>query len=260
MDRLDQYYTNPQYAEQCVRQLDELYDLSKHGIVEPSAGAGAFVKPLRALGHKPTALDLDPKSHGIRRADFLQSRWWPRSDRIAVVGNPPFGFASNTAIRFFNRAAEHASVIAFILPRTFRKASIQDKLDRNFSLAYDEDVPTRSFILEGSPHDVPCCWQIWEWSERKRPIAKTPDVSNIIQYVPAHQADFGLRRVGGRAGSVLRLEDGPYSERTTYFIRAMRNDAAKLLGGIDWSRIRNSTAGVRSISKKEIATELKKVV
>ena len=259
---LDQFYTRPGLARHYVESLSRQYDLSGVSIVEPSAGAGAFVRPLLEQGLNVSAWDLEPRSACVKQGDFLAGNGtvFPDSDRIAVIGNPPFGFASNVAIRFFNRAAEQASLIAFIVPRTFRKVSIQDKLDRHFWLVHDEDVPAKSFLRNGRPHDVPCAWQVWEWRERKRPITPTPDVSGVIAYVGAERADFGLRRVGGRAGAVLPMEEGPYNPRTTYFLHAVRPDAADLLEEIDWTYIRNSTAGVRSISKREVALELARVM
>ena len=49
------------------------------------------------------------------------------------LGNPPFGKNCSLAIKFFNKAAEFADLIAFIIPRTFKRISIQNKLNLNFS-------------------------------------------------------------------------------------------------------------------------------
>ena len=261
MKNLDQFYTNPKLAKKYVDFLLNKYRLKKMDVVEPSAGTGAFVNPLREQGVTVSAMDLEPKAPGIKKGNFLVGKLEVGERPVAVIGNPPFGRQSNMAVRFFNRAAENnASLIAFIVPRTFRKISIQDKLDKNFWLIHDSDVPGRAFIRNGTPHDVPCAWQVWKRQEKKRPEVPTPDVSGIIRYVSVAAADFALRRVGGRAGIVLPLDNGEkYSPSSTFFIHAVRHDAAKLLSSIDWSDIRNSTAGVRSISKREIALELTKV-
>ena len=260
MKQLDQFYTHPEVAARFVASLADRYDLGGMEVLEPSAGEGAFFFPLRELGLSVRGIDLEPRAPGIVQGDFLLSAHWPECDRIAVVGNPPFGFASSMAIRFFNKAAEHASLIAFIVPRTFRKISVADKLNRNFWLAHDEDVPSHSFLLNGKPHDVPCAWQVWEYRTRRRPVCETPDVSRIIRYTNQRAADFAVRRVGGRAGAVLPLSKGPYSEQSTYFINAVRPDAEELMAGINWNTVRNSTAGVRSVSKREIAIELSRRV
>lgn len=260
MKNLDQFYTSPELAEDYVDFLLDNYQLEEMDVVEPSAGSGAFVAPLTRQGLKVQAIDLDPKVPGIRKGDFLSDDIKTGERAVAVVGNPPFGKQSTMAVRFFNKAAQDASLIAFIVPRTFRKISVQDKLDRNFWLVHDSNVPDRAFVKDGNPHDVPCAWQVWEWKEKQRPVIPTPDVSGIIRYVTASIADFALRRVGGRAGAVLPLDNGEtYSPSSTFFIHAVRHDAANLLRSIDWTHIRSSTAGVRSVSKREIALELAKV-
>ena len=62
-----------------------------------------------------------------------------KTKRYLVVGNPPFGKISSIAIKFFNKSAEYADCIAFIIPRTFKRVSVQNKLNLNFHLMYNED-------------------------------------------------------------------------------------------------------------------------
>lgn len=257
MKNLDQFYTQPQLAERYIAALAERYDFSGVALVEPAAGAGAFVLPARRRGWSITAIDVEPQSAAVRPGDFLNGFAWPAAARIAVIGNPPFGFASSMAIRFFNQAAARAELIAFIVPRTFRKVSVREKLNAHFWLVHDEDVPRRAFLFAGRPHDVPCAWQVWEYRECPRPPAPAPDIRHLIEFTEPGQADFALRRVGGRAGAILPLGDGQtYSASSTYFIRAVDERAQEYLSRIDWERIRNATAGVRSVSKREIAIEL----
>ena len=256
MKKLDQFYTKPTLAAEYVRYLEQRYPLAVMDIVEPSAGAGAFSTPLIDSGYKVTAIDLQPQVIGIEQGDFLHDFTPPEGNQIAVVGNPPFGFASSLAIQFFNTAAEWASLIAFIVPRTFRKVSVHDKLDLNFWLAVDKDVPKDSFIRNGKPHDVPCAFQVWERRDVKRQVPATPDVSHLICYVDQVACDFAMRRVGGRAGAVL--PPGDLSPSSNYFIQDKCGYAQKLISKIDWHPVRSQTAGVRSLSKREIAIELTK--
>ena len=62
--------------------------------------------------------------------------------KIMVVGNPPSDKVSSVAMKFFNHSAEWSDVIAYIIPRTFRRPSVQNKLDTRFHLVYDDDTPT----------------------------------------------------------------------------------------------------------------------
>jgi len=65
----------------------------------------------------------------------------PENKKYIVIGNPPFGKNSSLVINFFNKSAEFADVITFILPKTFKRVSIQNKLNLNFILIYNEDIP-----------------------------------------------------------------------------------------------------------------------
>lgn len=256
---IDPFYTRPDLAEWYVEQMLGRPDLPPSAVfLEPSAGSGAFVKPLRRRKLECIALDTHPQGTQIQQGDFLKQCFWPRKGKtLIVLGNPPFGFASSLAIRFFNRAAERAQMIAFIVPRTFRKISVLEKLPREFWLIHNEDVPPRAFLKDGHPHDVPCAWQIWERREILRTVQETPDISSLLEFTSPQRADFALRRVGGRAGKVLPLDAGQrYSPSSTYFIRAFHPQVRELLENLNWDKIRNSTAGVRSVSKTEIAHRL----
>ena len=113
-------------------------------IIEPSVGNGAFY---HLFDHtKRIAIDIDPKIDGAIKMDFLKWNCLLKGN-IITIGNPPFGKNSNLAVDFFNHSATFSNVIAFILPKTFRKNSFVKKLDKNFHLIYDEDVPKNSFIF-----------------------------------------------------------------------------------------------------------------
>ena len=256
-DALDQYYTNPALAERYVSDLAGRYNLAAFTVVEPSAGAGAFSRPLAKVAGGLVAIDLDPVADaGVSFGDFLGEFTPPKGAPVITVGNPPFGFAANTAIRFFNKAAGWSEIIAFIVPKSFRKASVVRRLAPCFVLVHDEDVPKDGFLVDGIPYDVPCAWQVWERRVQPRQEAHVPDVSELIRYVAdPHDADFALRRVGGNAGKVMDA-DPNLSPTSTYFIRDVCGWARDVLTQADWSSTRDNTAGVRSVAKSEIAEVL----
>ena len=95
---------------------------------------------------------------GIIKMDFLKFK--PKENKkYLIIGNPPFGRSSSIAIKFFNKAALFSDCIAFILPRTFKRISIQNRLDLNFSLIYTKDLPVKPccFIPK---MEAKCCFQI----------------------------------------------------------------------------------------------------
>mgnify|MGYP000073375091 CR=1 FL=1 len=103
---LDQFYTNPNIASSCYQKLKNQIDINKYDIhLEPSAGRGAFFNLMDE--NKKLGIDIDPKQEGILTQDFLSFE--PENNRsYLVVGNPPFGRISSTAVKFFNKAAEFA--------------------------------------------------------------------------------------------------------------------------------------------------------
>ena len=67
-------------------------------------------------------------------SDQLQHKYTPRYKSCLTIGNPPFGKNSSLAISFFNKAAEFSDIIAFILPQTFSKDSVKNRLNLSFFL------------------------------------------------------------------------------------------------------------------------------
>lgn len=143
---LDKFYTIPTYSKNCIDKMFEIYDINTWDlIVEPSAGDGSFLNQIPTKNK--IGIDISPEETNIIKQDFFD--YTPPLDKtnILVIGNPPFGRVSSLAIKFFNHSAKWANVIAFIIPRTFRKISVQNKLDEMFHLIYDEETPIVFFLL-----------------------------------------------------------------------------------------------------------------
>jgi hypothetical protein len=246
----DAYYTNPSYSEHCVQTVATITTGSRFSaVIEPSAGNGSFLKPLSKKYRNVIAYDLYPKSTQIISANWFEVDV-PKNS--LVVGNPPFGFAASLAVRFFNHAAQNAKVIAFIVPRSFQKTSIKNKLNPSFHLIYEEICPDNCFLLDNNPYDVPCVFQIWEKRKVSRQVDKPVGTNPFFEFVTPVNADFCVRRVGGRAGQLL---DGiNHNRQTTYFVRSLHENAQQAV--IDClpalEKLRDMTAGVRSISKAEL--------
>lgn len=248
----DEYYTLDDVATRFVHlTITDLYPQEVKLFVEPSAGEGAFVKPILSMDYPVVAYDINPKHSEVLQADFLDLELPQRfTDGLTVaIGNPPFGFASNNAIKFFNRCAEFADYIAFIVPRTFKKSSVQNRLNKHFHLYKEYGVQKYAFIVNGKSYDVPCVFQIWEKRVHQRAL-KAGNLAKYLQLVSPKEADFAMRRVGGRAGQVLEGLD--HSESSTYFFKEVKRGCKELLQNANFEEIRNNTAGVRSISQLEI--------
>jgi hypothetical protein len=167
---LDKFYTIPAISEKCLTSIGSLYNWSDWDLViEPSAGNGSFLTRIPTA--KKLGIDISPEHDDIIKQDFLTYN--PPSDtgKILVVGNPPFGRVSSLAIKFFNHASKWADVIAFIIPRTFRRVSVHNKLNTNFHLIFDEEIPMEPCAFS-PPMMAKCCFQIWEKNATKRTIVE----------------------------------------------------------------------------------------
>lgn len=257
----DSYFTDPKYAYECCITIQKLcYRFDIEYIVEPSAGNASFYEGLKVLFPVKCKgifmYDISPASELVEKKDFFDI---VLTENTLVVGNPPFGFASNLAIKFFNHAAKYnVKLIAFILPRTFKKDSVKDKLNNKYILIYEEDCPKNSFIVDGSTHDVPTVFQIWRFSNIKRPILSLDSKNKWIEFTTPDKADFCLRRVGGKAGQILDGDPHSFSKESTYFCREKIKGVKDVLHSIDFSEFYASTVGVRSLSKSEIHKALNK--
>ncbi|MCA8162072.1 Eco57I restriction-modification methylase domain-containing protein [Burkholderia cepacia] len=255
---LDQFYTNPQLAQRLLDELiaEHLGDRWSGDVrwLEPSCGTGAFLSllPPDALG-----VDLDPKCPGAVQADFL--RWTPPAgdDRpLVVVGNPPF----KHDVAFFNRCTElGAERIAFIVPRSWQKPSVQNKLARTFHLVHEEVLPLDAFVFEDRHAEVPTVFQVWERRDELRPLTVLPAKHADFAFVPfaqRHTADFAIQRIGVNAGAVKDLDAKHLSKNSHRFVRVTdRNRLAEVRAvfeAADWAPIKARVAGNPSIANGEM--------
>ena len=209
---LDKFYTIPSYSKKCIDKVYELCDVSSLDlIVEPSAGDGSFFNQIN--NNNKIGIDIAPENDDIIKKDFFE--YYPPENKtnILVIGNPPFGRVSSLAIKFFNHAAKWCNIIAFIIPRTFRKISVQNKLDEMFHLIYDEDTPTKPCCFS-PPMMVKCCFQIWQRKYTKRALIDLPKKHEDWDFVslgplddkgqptPPNNVDFAMRAYGGKIGEI----------------------------------------------------------
>lgn len=250
----DQFYTCAPTAQLCIEKVRALALASRPDaiFIEPSAGAGAFYD-LLPEGQR-IGLDIEPRHPSVQEQDFLayEPPAQMTSRPVIVVGNPPFGRNSSLAVKFVNKAATMADIVAFILPKTFQKSSTVRRLDPRLHLVEEHDLPVDSFIFEGQPWDVSCVFQIWERRAEARVDEQGLFTHPDFEFVPRSEADFAVRRVGRSAGIVIR-DFAAYSRTSHHFVRARDPEhVIAVLTSIDWTEVRRRTAGVPCVGKEEI--------
>ena len=260
---LDKFYTIPAVAETCLATIGTKHDWAKWDlVVEPSAGNGSFLTRIPAT--KMVGLDIAPEHPDILRKDFFEYRPEGGLKNILVVGNPPFGRVSSLAIKFFNHAAEWCSVIAFIIPKTFRRISLQNRLHRQFHLVHDAEIPSEPCSFS-PPMQVKCCFQIWEKREAKRDLVKLSTVHADWEFLshgpldargqptPPTGADFAILAYGGACGRIVNEDLGSLRPKSWHWIKA--SIGAPLLmerfKSLDYSLSKN-TARQNSIGRGEL--------
>lgn len=245
----DQFFTRPEVAQQFadwVRGQPWYSEVTR--AIEPAAGARDLSKHFPGIEE----YDLDPQWADITQQDFFASnfRYQPG---FLVVMNPPFGKGSDLAMQFFNKAAGFADYIAQIVPRTFRRASIQNRLSMDFDLVDEYVLPRGSFYLphEGPNHkyDVPAVAQIWRRSDEPRQAINQPRASSKFAWARPESADFAFRRKGRRAGEIVTQNIEQTNPNSFFYIKG----DPRVFQQVNWKEYGNDVMGARSISQADVA-------
>jgi hypothetical protein len=260
-NELDKFYTKPEVATRLIAKLNELYPFKNYDVLlEPSAGSGSFLLNLPA--DRRLGIDLSPEHSEIIQSDYL--KWNPdNSKKYMVIGNPPFGRVSSLAIKFFEKSAEFADVIAFIIPRTFRRVSVQNRLNLNFHLVYDEELPTKPCCFEPKM-SAKCCFQVWKKRPEKRQIVSLSNTHKDWEFLsmgpkdtngqptPPLGASFAIKAYGSNCGEIVSDNLGDLRPKSWHWVKTA-NPAWLIdrLQKLDYS-ISKDTARQDSIGRAEL--------
>ena len=153
--------------------------------------------------------------------------------------NPPYGYGSNLAVAFMNKAAQLSDEIYCIVPRTMRKSSILNSIDPHLHLVSDKDNDGDAFGIE-----LYTCSQHWVVKDTKRAPVKryTKDlVSEYFEFTDKKNADIAICANGRyQAGQVfVRGKDYGHlktfderSENTHHFIKVLDKAVIKELSDL----------------------------
>jgi predicted RNA methylase len=251
----EQFYTPEELALKLTQKLAPLVGgLEGKLVIEPAGGTGAFIKAAKALGaQKVISFDIEPKSEGVALGDFLNADLSSVSHAI-TISNPPFGRNNSLSIPFFNKAAKHSDYIAFIVPRSWRKWSVINRLDRNFHLIHDEDLSidyvdeTGEMVWQKS--NLRTCFQLWKRQDKQRELIKVQDLG-LISKVKPEEADVALTVFGYSCGQV-RTEFERVPNSTVMFLKVHDKRVLPALRSVDFSRFYRNTAYTEALSLQEI--------
>ena len=221
-NELDQFFTKDETIQTCLSVMKKNnIDLNSFDrIIEPSAGSGNWLKYLP----KFEAYDICPLSSNIIKIDYLKTEFNNHNQNILVIGNPPFGKNSSLAVKFFNHSAQYANLITFIVPRTFRKASIINRLDKNFHMIDEKIIDNYSYYEPNDPEksiSVSTTFQIWQKSDVTRQH-HNDKILNLNWCQSYENPQFAIRRIGVYAGKIYEFNN--QSPSSHFFIKSIPLD------------------------------------
>ena len=255
---IDKYYTNPNVANLCIDKIMEYLSPNKEDLlIEPSAGNGSFIKGMKEISNRCEFYDIEPENSEIIKQDYMAlniERLLNETNLIHVIGNPPFGRQSSMAIKFIKHSSKFANSISFILPKSFKKDSMQKHFPLDFHLIFEQDIEENGFLVDDNVYDVPCVFQIWQRKGENRSVSEKL-IPKGFQFVKkSENPDIAFRRVGVYAGNIFKDDIENKSEQSHYFIKfnkKMSDELFERLNSLEFPG-RNDTVGPRSISKQEL--------
>jgi len=258
----EQFYTPPATASWVVERVLELVPESRNNVwLEPSAGSGAFIDALSQVGiENVLAMDIEPAHPMVKKRDFLS--WKPTATNLVAIGNPPFGRNNSLSIPFFNKCAQFSSTIAFIVPRSWRKWSVTNRLSMNFSCIFDEDLSINYVDVAGADvyarNNLRTCLQIWTQISVPRERVRILD-HGFVEKVSPEDADIALKVFGYGCGTVL-TEFARVPNTTLMFLKVNDQRALKALRDAPLEKYFNNVAYTEALAFTEINDALNKVL
>ena len=250
----EQFYTPIALAHNLVSNVEAvLGSLQGKTVLEPAGGTGSFVEAALSKGAKEViSFDIEPLHEKVVLGSFLEQELTQRN--LMTISNPPFGRNNSLSIPFFNHAARVSDAICFIVPRSWRKWSVTNRLDLDFELVSDQDIDIdyvdSSGELISDKSRLATCFQIWKRTTTPRVPVKITDMV-VIQKVSPELADVSMTIFGYGCGSIK--EDFERVPNTTQlFLKLNHPQALSALRSVDFSRFYKSTAYTEALSIQEI--------
>ena len=250
----EQFYTPQDLAIELVARVEKtLGPLKGKTILEPAGGTGSFIEAVRDSGAKKVlSFDIEPLHPEVSKGSFLDQEISETS--VITISNPPFGRNNALSVPFFNHAASFSEAICFIVPRSWRKWSVTNRLDMNFELELDIDLDIDYVDARGeqisTKNRLATCFQIWRRNKTPRMPIRIKEMG-IVEKVSPAKADVSLTIFGYGCGK-LKTEFQPVANTTQMFLKLVHPGALAALKKVDYSKFYKNTAYTEALSLQEI--------
>lgn len=286
----EQYYTNSEVVDLCMSAVLKHIDLTGKTLLEPCGGTGEFIKGFQRSGVEDKDIisyDIEPKHPLVKLGNYLETDFTQHKDLVCIT-NPPFGRNHSLSKRFFAHSAEHCEYICFLIPKSWRKWSLQNSLNDNFHLIEDIEMPKNCFYLpDGTTKEkdvLNTVFQIWQRKPYKRKKISVIDHGLIKKIIPVQKitkttktlnkrgevvlkhtkrpdyvvgANFEMIIFGHSCGKTKRISSPRVDAKTTtLYLQIEREDVKQALEEIDFSEFYNNVAYVQALSLQEINYKL----
>ena len=134
-----------------------------------------------------------------------------------IIGNPPYGVAANMAIKFVNKSCELSDDVRMVLPASFQRDSVTNKINLGFELAQDIRLPDDTF-----PRSITTVRQQWVKTDTPREkvvMHRTHPDFEFIKYDRREEATLFIGGAGaGPSGKVKDKDFMHYAPGHHYVI------------------------------------------
>ena len=243
------YPTLPDRAAECARLCAALIPGGAQ-LVDVSADGCAFADFLPA-----PAISIDT---GEGAPDFQD--WMPPSDSgpVVVVGTPTFGADGTAPLQVLNHAATFADYVALLLPASFARNALKDRVDPFLDLVYEQTFPEQLAIIDGALEPVRVVFQIWE--KRSRARLERADITSHAEFefvADPKDANFLVRGRGPDIGQVVQVSATTITGVTgaDFYIRTVGPGVPALrrrFERLDYADIRRKSFGAPWIGQAEL--------
>lgn len=283
--KLDKFYTNPKVSDYLVEKIFSKFpSLKQRFFIEPSAGSGNFVNSLIKNGvknEKIFAIDIEPSENNknnIQKGDYLTTKI-DYSDKNAIIGNPPFGKKSELALKFLNKSLTESDFVAMILPNSFKRFSVQKKVDKRAMLILEIALEKNAFLVNNREYDVNSVFQIWvmpnfkSYASNKRiknnTVIKSDDFDTFLHNntqktlrffnQKKYQWDFAVHRQGYYDYNKKITNQAQLKKNNQYVFIKIKNPISKeIFDLIDFNKLSKSNTITPGFSLTDLIKEYRK--
>lgn len=267
-DKGNQVYTMPKWVDKTIAIAMQYTNAEI--MIDPCAGAGAFVEGLRRAGIGGYGYDIAPANDSIAKADLFSARLF----KYPVITNPPFSRTMATDV--FNHIAKcRAPLIIMFWPASYRKWSKIDALDRHYELVHNELLLGPQKFFEGpyKKDTMNLCIQVWKRTTKmqRRPDTKPKTITKLQDYiikgkyksaVPKATVHHKFCYLGYSCGKVIKVKPKETYPKNVYHYLSKDTPAwiMQALRDSPWATYYNNVGqiGSKSLSLAEINYELDK--